>query len=656
MAFVQNDRVCVELDDATGCWRALTDRRSGQSLLGQSGSCLELSVDGSILAVNHPGAVRGVQVSPDGIAARVQYEVEGIRLDQVVTLEPHGALLRQQVRIRAVSGPRRALTEVVYRVPALIVGRADQCRLQAPGQNLPPDLPYERAAAMPLDTSAREPHPRYPQGWLESSPDQTAGLVCVENVSDGRCVGTWLHSPIATCFTTLDGDGRQVNVAHRHQLCGWLDQGEDELVSEGFALMLTDGGLMAHLAGFRHATAEMLPDKPDRACLNDLRLLQIRNSDLAHWAARLEEVASLGFNLLYVMPVWSCQGQCVYAIRDHYQIDGRVGTPEQLRAFVDQAHRRGIRVLFDYIPQGIGDSSPFMDAHPQWLVGDRQGRPFGSHGWGPQPGAPRNGHTYSLDWGREDYQQWSIDWALWNHEQFGIDGWRTDALHWKEANFRPDNPHPPWQTSFGGVRLGEKLREALDACHPGSILLSELWGPLFHRSHDIVYQNGWLLKIVNEGWLTGRPVLTARQWRRYLVLDDAARPAGTPRANFAFNHDSLPVGQLARQSALADAVNFLHVFSPGIPFVCWPEIEDRQGFWRSVLAQRASLQGYRCDLAGLDCDADDLFVAWWHRPGGPTYLAAANVSARPVDAAVRYGDRQVQVSLPAGGYSLIRVD
>ncbi len=675
---ISNDSLTA-LFGADGQLQALLSK-TGISLLG-AGTAFDLMVDGAPFF--GADARFPVAIEANGRGARIVYKERGLRITHHAELDEQFALLRQSVEIEVLSGPPRRLTQVRWRAPQLLIGNAADCFLQAPGQVTPPDLPYLVAAKLPLDRSHAEPIPSYPQGWLQSAPDETAGLVCVENRALGQVVSVWQHSQIATTFPTLDGEGEKISVEHRHQLAAWLRPGE-RVVSDGHAILLSHGTLEAHLKQFQKlaydADWQCVTDSPE--WWREARLLQIvpqsgtnqtphlDGAPIAVWTERLDQIQKLGFNLLYVLPVWECHPGMGYALTDHFKINPDVGTSLELKVFVQEAHARGLKVIFDFIPQGIGDgATKFVEAHPDWLVRDELGRPFGSHGWGPKPGQGPLGHTYSLDWGRQDVRIFMVDWALWNVREFGCDGFRTDALHWKEPNFAPDNPRPAWQTTFGGVRLGRELRAALKAEKPDAVLLSEVWGPIFEFSHDATYENGWLLAKINRAWLEGEPFFSAREWMRWKELSALAKPANSQRANFCINHDSARLVPLLRQSPVANALSFCHVFSPGLPFVFWPELAGREAFFERLMNERTHLSGFEGRFLPDAAESDAVFLTRWTKSGESSLLAVANLSAKALKATLsgmgtatlRWSAAETTLekgvlALPAGGFALLELE
>ena len=672
---IRNTYVVAEFDDETGAWASLhLASEDGESVVRRSSAPFDLIIDGQRFFGRARREVRQVERTHDERGARFIFEREGLRVSHEAELAEDAPCLRQRVRIDVLAGSLRKLTEVHYCVPGLAIGSPADCMVQAPGQVIPPDSAYPRLARMPLDLSVSQPSPGYPQGWLEPAPDHTSGLVAVESPVERRVVSAWQYSEVATTFPTIDGDGEYIHVAHRHQLAAWLRPG-DSLTSSEHGMLLTTGTFEEHLATFRRcAYGTRLASSGDTPeWLADAILLQIDPRPVSAWLERLPEIARLGFNLIYLMPVWSNQGN-YYALTDHYAIDPRVGTETELREFVTAAHAHGLRVIFDFLPQGIGVLSPFIQEHPDWLVRDEIGRPFASHGWGPRLGAPAIEGTYSLDWGNLEYRKYAVDWAVWNVRTFGIDGFRTDALHWKEPGFSLDNPRPAWETMFGGVRLAEELRLALKRAKPDAILLSELWGPIFRRSHDATYENGWLLRYLNSGWLRGEPKLSGAQWARHLADAGDARPEGASRAFFSANHDSDRIARLARDSPLGDALSFTHAFSAGFPFLWYRELAEREEFFRTLLRQRKQLQGYTCSHRIAKPDSPALFTAYWTKDGKSAVLAVSNLSRDHVTSTVRlpaapddptciFDSGSVEIAptvgglnidIPAEGYALIR--
>ena len=667
---IQGSGVWASFDVATGAWLGLGYADDGESLIGAGAAPIELMVDDAPFLGGRRRPVE-VRLLDAGAGVVFVHERDGVRVTHTVEVDGEAPVLRQQVTVLCLDGrDPRLLTHVVYRLPEVAVGDPYACLYQAPGQITPIDTPYVEVVRQCA---------RQGSVTVAPAPCHTAGIVAVENRDLRRIVSTWLISDRAVTFPIVRGDGSRLTVEHRHHTAAWLRPGV-EVTSTGHGLLLTQGTLDDHLARFRASAyvpvAASATDVP--AWWLEARVFQLPPYPLSEWTPRLSAIRDMGFNVLYLCPVQSTADQGWYNILDHYAISERVATEAELREFVDGAHALGLRVLFDYLPQGVSVESPFVDEHPDWLVRDAYGRTYGSHGWGPRAGAPcrpERAETFSLDWGDPAYRRFAIDWALWFVKAFDIDGLRCDAMHWKEPNLALDNPRPAWSTIYGGVRILEALRHEIRAIKPDVVLLSEVWGPIFQPFTDGSYENGAILQTVNESWLGLRDerVMTARQYQQYLHTTGAARPAGYLRASFTANHDMQPLGRAARDHSLGDAVSFIHAFSASIPFVMWLEPEGREAFFSALMRERAALEGRYPDHGRAVSDAQDLFLTLWEGPGLAPVLAAASLCREPMEAEVslvpapagprvRFGSEGagvevsalgVRLRLPSGGYALI---
>ena len=122
---------------------------------------------------------------------------------------------------------------------------------------------------------------------------------------------------------------------------------------------------------------------------------------------------------------------CRYGVMEPDKFDPILGTEEQLKTLVDEAHRCGIRIFPDVKTHGVMDFSPLVKEHPNWFRG--------SH-W----------RMADYDWygGHTDLDDWWV--KVWSDclAKYKVDGFRLDV-----DIFRPD--------------LWERIREnAAAAGHP----------------------------------------------------------------------------------------------------------------------------------------------------------------------------------------------
>src|ERR1035437_7463864 len=105
-----------------------------------------------------------------------------------------------------------------------------------------------------------------------------------------------------------------------------------------------------------------------------------------------------------------------YAVIEPDKFDPTLGTAEEFKALIREAHRRGIKVFLDVITHGLMEDSPVIKQHPEWFRG-------GS--WGMTDFDWTGGHTDLDDWWVKIYTEYVT--------VHGVDGYRLDV-----SIYRPD--------------------------------------------------------------------------------------------------------------------------------------------------------------------------------------------------------------------------
>ena len=83
--------------------------------------------------------------------------------------------------------------------------------------------------------------------------------------------------------------------------------------------------------------------------------------DLRGIIARLDYIRDLGCNALYIGPLFQSVGHG-YETTDYFTLDSRLGTNEDLKAFVKFCHEKGVRVVLDGVFNHVGrDFFAFRD-------------------------------------------------------------------------------------------------------------------------------------------------------------------------------------------------------------------------------------------------------------------------------------------------------
>ena len=135
-------------------------------------------------------------------------------------------------------------------------------------------------------------------------------------------------------------------------------------------------------------------------------------------AARLDDLAALGVTAVELMPLaqpagtrnWGYDGVLAFAPQHAY------GTPEELKAFVDAAHARGLCVFLDVVYNHFGPEGNYLGAYAPQFFTERHHTPWGA------------AINYDGD-GSATVREFFIQNALyWLHE-YRFDGLRLDAVH-----------------------------------------------------------------------------------------------------------------------------------------------------------------------------------------------------------------------------------
>jgi len=217
--------------------------------------------------------------------------------------------------------------------------------------------------------------------------------------------------------------------------------------------------------------------------------------DLPGLLTRMDYLAWLGVDCLWLLPIFpSPLKDGGYDVTDFRGVHEHMGTIEDIRAVVDAAHTRGMRVVMDMLLNHTSDQHPWFQASRQDPTG-----PFGDfYVWADDdagyPGVPIVFCDTELsNWTYDEVRgQWF--WHRFFHHQpdlnydnprvreemlaairfwleLGVDGFRLDAVPYLYAREGTSCAHLPETHAF----LRE-VRAMLDRDFPGSVLLAEANG------------------------------------------------------------------------------------------------------------------------------------------------------------------------------------
>jgi cyclomaltodextrinase len=179
--------------------------------------------------------------------------------------------------------------------------------------------------------------------------------------------------------------------------------------------------------------------------------------DLDGIVERLDHIASLSVDALYLTPIFSSPSNHKYDTSDYFSVDPDFGGNAALRRLVTAAGDRGIRIVLDGVFNHVGASwPPFVDAlrngadspYARWFYFDRpkaSGQPkkrgLGYETWSTNVASMPKLRTSDAEV-RELVCRVGRFWV----QEFGIDGWRLDVAN--------EVDHALWRSFRTSVRAG----------------------------------------------------------------------------------------------------------------------------------------------------------------------------------------------------------
>ena len=303
-------------------------------------------------------------------------------------------------------------------------------------------------------------------------------------------------------------------------------------------------------------------------------------------ARRLQWLADSGITAVELMPVasfggrfgWGYDGVLPFAPHHAY------GTPEDLKSFVQQAHRTGLTVFLDVVYNHFGPDGNYLHAYAPDFFSKTKSSPWGAAINFDGPGSR---------WVREFFIHNALYWM----QEFRFDGLRLDAVH----AISDDSPRHVLE------ELSERVRAATAGRHVHLVLENEdngyhhlaaepvpgrfdgQWNDDFHHVVHVA-MTGETQRYYHDYGASTLDLL-ARCFTHGMLFEESKRHEGGARkdvraapaqpltalVNFAHNHDQ--VGNRARGERLSELVppeaaalpTLLALLTPAIPMLFFGE-------------------------------------------------------------------------------------
>jgi cyclomaltodextrinase len=171
----------------------------------------------------------------------------------------------------------------------------------------------------------------------------------------------------------------------------------------------------------------------DRKWLQTADLTRPFGGTLRGVIEKLDYLKDLGFNTIWLSPIFCSPSHHGYDISDYFRIEPRMGTEEDLRELLDLAHSKGLHVLLDFVANHCSNQHERFQAA---LAGDERALPWfkwktfphyegfynvpGMPCFNLEPGSPARAHLL------EAARYWL---------RFGADGYRLDYANGPSRDF-----------------------------------------------------------------------------------------------------------------------------------------------------------------------------------------------------------------------------
>ncbi len=312
--------------------------------------------------------------------------------------------------------------------------------------------------------------------------------------------------------------------------------------------------------------------------------------DLNGVTQKLDYIQDMGFNGIWLMPVFQSTTYHKYDTVDYMQIDPEYGSIEDMQNLIEECHKRGIRIILDFVMNHTSSqhlwftqACEYLEQLPQGAEPDEQECPY-------------VGYYHFANEQKQDYYQvkntdWYYEGVFWSempdlnleNEQLraeleqiasywigmGIDGFRMDAaMHFEENDTTTNTEILNW---FYEYCLSQ---------NPGFYMVSEVWaneaaiadyyasGTPSMFNFDLADKEGKLIKAARGTYKAANLVQSMLKYQ----TDFAAKNPDYIDAPFITNHDMGRVANALRNDSddLKMAGGLLMTLS-GNPFVYYGE-------------------------------------------------------------------------------------
>ena len=253
--------------------------------------------------------------------------------------------------------------------------------------------------------------------------------------------------------------------------------------------------------------------------------------DLKGITEKLDTIQDMGFNTLYLTPIFKSPSNHKYNITDYTRVDPIFGTNEDLYDFIHATHARGMRVVLDAVFNHCDESNPlFADVKEKGKKSEFYDW-FIVHGDHPEKYDAKTCNyeifadcPYMPKWNTSDpkVREYLVNIAL-TYLSWGVDGLRLDVAD--------EMAHAFWR----------KFRETVKEKYPNALLIGEVWheNGMYLGGDEFDGVMNYKLQKVFADYFAG-DLLTAEEAAEKInrVVMRHRRQTNAMMLNFLDNHDT----------------------------------------------------------------------------------------------------------------------
>ncbi|MBN8646924.1 MAG: hypothetical protein J0L55_03145 [Caulobacterales bacterium] len=231
---------------------------------------------------------------------------------------------------------------------------------------------------------------------------------------------------------------------------------------------------------------------------------------------QLPRLKSLGIDIVWLMPIHPIGVKnrkgglgSPYSVKDYYGVNPEFGTKEDLKNFVNEAHKLGMHVILDLVANHTSWDNEMATKHPDWYEHDWKGN------FHPTPWFDWS-DIIDLNYENPSLRKYMIDMMVYWVKNYGIDGYRADVAGAVPTDF--------W----------ESARKEMEKVKPIFMLGEWQQRDLHQKAFDATYAWDWHKTAKNVA--QGKADATA--FHGYYSENESAWPLAAMRMNYVENHDS----------------------------------------------------------------------------------------------------------------------